>query len=562
MAAWVVGMTAAAAAAAGATAPTVSTTCGPVAGTTAAGGGVHAYRGIPYAAPPTGDNRFAPTVPQTKGGAGCWSGTLNATTEPPMCYQSNALDPSAKPTGSEDCLFLDVYTPNATATAGGGRGYGVFAFIHGGDLTGGSAAAYDLANFSAAQGVVAVVLQYRLGPFGFMATAELSAEDPRKTSGNYGFLDQQEALRWVQKNIANFGGNAANVTVFGQSSGGTSVFALLSSPASHGLFSSAISLSGSPNITMDLHSAEAANAQFVSNAGCDKAPGGAAGVVKCLRGLNATAVMAAQPKLWTAFPNIFGIPSDPKGLAMPPLAIVDGATVTMPVAQALSSGLVDVPLIVQSMAEEPDLLPAKIVYNMSVSQFRDWLDPHMAKFGSMFAEEALVNYISPLAVNPQKAYDQISADIGVTCGNNVLAAAAGTGFRSNVYQGYVTQGPSKPVAAIPDGYSPRYAFHMWDLIAACGLWDFFEAYSGTAYAPSTADAALGATIAASWKALNAHGELPASMNWATVSSAPGFPDSQAQGIVTSHVATVTNNKATTCRWWGTHGVGKLFWWCD
>lgn len=317
---------------------------------------------------------------------------------------------------------------------------------------------YDFTNFTRSHGVVAVAVQYRLGPFGFMALSELSAVDPRGVSGNFGFLDQQSALRWVQANAASFGGNTHNVTVFGQSSGGTSVLALLSSPASNGLFSAAISLSGSPNITMSLSTAEANNAAFVSNAGC-AGLADANATVACLRALNGTAVLAAQPSSWvTGLAGEFGLPADPSGQHFPGLAIVDGHTVAMPVIDALKRAVVDVPTILQSLAEEPDFLPVQNFYNSTVSSFRTYLAGRMARFGPSFSEEVLINYVEPLAVNPQKAYDQISADIQLTCGTAALGVAAGIGFRSNVYLGYVQQGPAQPFATLA-GNVAHYAFH-------------------------------------------------------------------------------------------------------
>ena len=135
---------------------------------------------------------------------------------------------------------------------------------------------------------MAVSINYRLNGFGFMALPDLGTVDPRGVSGNYGFLDQQLGLRWVQDNIAAFGGDASRVTVWGQSSGGTSVLALLASPASNGLFSRALSLSGSPNITADLDFAYRQNDGFVQQAGC----AGVANVTACLLQLSAAAVRA------------------------------------------------------------------------------------------------------------------------------------------------------------------------------------------------------------------------------------------------------------------------------
>ena len=161
-----------------------------------------------------------------------------------------------------------------------------------------------------AQRVCAVTLAYRLNIFGFLATAELS-EEQGGSSGNYGIEDQQAALRWVQANAAAFGCDAARVTVAGQSSGGTSIFALLSSPASRGLFWAAIPLSGSTNLSLDMRTAEAQNGLITTVAGCG-ANATAAARVACLRAAPRTALRYAVPRSWGT-PGLWGLPKTPLG---------------------------------------------------------------------------------------------------------------------------------------------------------------------------------------------------------------------------------------------------------
>ena len=177
--------------------------------------------------------------------------------------------------------------------------------------------------------IVLVSLNYRLAAFGFLAHPALSAADPRGVSGNYGILDQQQALQWVQRNIGAFGGDVGRVTVLGQSSGGetthtlaihgctdvmdagTSIFALLSSPGSRGLFQGAISLSGSPNITIDLQSIEAQFAPLVAKY-CDQAT--PAEVLACLSALPAAKVAAIIPFSYNGAPSL---PVSPAGQFYP-----------------------------------------------------------------------------------------------------------------------------------------------------------------------------------------------------------------------------------------------------
>jgi para-nitrobenzyl esterase len=193
-------------------------------------GAVRVYRGIPYAAPPVGELRWRPPQPSER-----WHGVLQATEFGAPCTQLGRPDRPPMPGQSEDCLFLNVWTAAETAEAR----RPVMVWIHGGGLNNGTAR-IDGEAF-ARSGVVLVAISYRLNVFGFLAHPELSAESGHGVSGNYGFLDQLAALEWVRDNIAAFGGDPQNVTVFGESAGGTSVHVLLASPLSEGLFHRAIS---------------------------------------------------------------------------------------------------------------------------------------------------------------------------------------------------------------------------------------------------------------------------------------------------------------------------------
>jgi para-nitrobenzyl esterase len=200
-------------------------------------GALRVFKGIPYASPPTGPARWKPPTPLPR-----WQGVRSAAQFGPACPQPEARlatiykdDPGPM---SEDCLALNIWTPADAHKAP------VFVWIHGGAFTtgSGSQAIYDGARL-AAQGLVVVTINYRLGILGYLAHPELSAESPLGVSGNYGLLDQIEALRWIQRNIGAFGGDAANVTIAGESSGGLSVVYLLAAPDARGLFAKAIAQS-------------------------------------------------------------------------------------------------------------------------------------------------------------------------------------------------------------------------------------------------------------------------------------------------------------------------------
>lgn len=197
--------------------------------------GVRAYLGIPYAKPPVGPLRWQPPQP-----FGAWTGVRPAVAHGSPCPQQKFgwNDRSAEH-GTEDCLFLNVWSP------AGGSKHPVMVYIHGGSNVAGSAAE-ELSNGLALvpRGVVLVTLDYRLGIFGFFRTPALDAESPHHASGNYGLLDQIAALGWVRRNIAHFGGDPANVTVFGQSAGAVDTGLLMASPLARGLFARALEESG------------------------------------------------------------------------------------------------------------------------------------------------------------------------------------------------------------------------------------------------------------------------------------------------------------------------------
>jgi para-nitrobenzyl esterase len=210
---------------------------GKISGTVA--NGVRVYKGIPFAAPPVGDLRWKAPQPVV-----AWSGVKNADTFGSQCvqqpYPAGSPYAAAPAPMGEDCLYLNVWS-----AAGAGDTRPVMVWIHGGAWTRGSGATptYDGAAL-AKKGVVVVTTNYRLGPFGFLAHPELTAESAQHASGNYAILDHVAALKWVQKNIATFGGNPANVTIFGESAGSWSVNAVQATPLAKGLFHRAIGESG------------------------------------------------------------------------------------------------------------------------------------------------------------------------------------------------------------------------------------------------------------------------------------------------------------------------------
>ncbi|XP_057610150.1 pyrethroid hydrolase Ces2e-like isoform X1 [Chionomys nivalis] len=273
--------------------------------------GVHSFLGIPFAKPPVGPLRFAPPEPPEP-----WSGVRDGTSHPAMCLQDiSALNMQAlkllKLTlppipMSEDCLFLNIYTPDH---AHEGSKLPVMVWIHGGALVIGMASLYDGSMLAATEDVVVVTIQYRLGVLGFFSTGDQHAR------GNWGYLDQVAALSWVQQNIAYFGGNPDCVTIFGESAGGTSVSSHVVSPMSRGLFHRAIMESGVALISSLIsESSEAVYRVVVNLSGCEQVDSEA--LVNCLRDKTEDEIMAIN-KAFKIIPGIVDgvfLPRHPKEL--------------------------------------------------------------------------------------------------------------------------------------------------------------------------------------------------------------------------------------------------------
>ncbi|KAK2842093.1 hypothetical protein Q5P01_012293 [Channa striata] len=257
--------------------------------------GAHAFLGIPFAKPPVGPAlRLAAPQPVDK-----WEGVKNATKQPPMCIQNekHMADLLEKlgdvmavlPDISEDCLYLNIYTP---ANRAHDAKLPVMVWIHGGGFVLGSASIYDGSALAAYQDVVVVLVQYRLGILGFLSTGD------ENMPGNFGMLDQVQALRWIQQHIHNFGGDPDLVTIFGESAGGISVSLLLLSPLSKGLFHHAIAESGTAAMDFFISNDPLQMAQIVANAsGCSSES--TEKIADCLKNLDTDKVvnMTKDPKL-------------------------------------------------------------------------------------------------------------------------------------------------------------------------------------------------------------------------------------------------------------------------
>ena len=265
--------------------------------------GITEFLGIPYAAPPVGNLRWMPPVKHAP-----WKQVLQATAFAPICAQITTLGVFAgPPNNNEDCLYLNVFTPGSSKgdAVGRGRELPVIFWIHGGGNVDGEANDYDGSKLASQGNTVVVTINYRLGLLGFFAHPAIDGEG--HLFANYGLLDQQFALKWVQNNIARFGGDPDNVTVGGQSAGSNNTEAHVMSPLSRGLFNHAIfqSVLAEPST---LAAAEANGTAFAVAAGCGS--GTTPTVANCLRNLSVSQIMALQGTVGASGPYVV----DPDGL--------------------------------------------------------------------------------------------------------------------------------------------------------------------------------------------------------------------------------------------------------
>lgn len=370
---------------------TVSTGSGLVRGKVSGDGNVDVFKGIPYAAPPVGDLRWKAPLPPFS-----WSGVRDALDPGSPCPQSGRLAST-----NEDCLYLNVWAPHHRPP----RGLPVMVFIHGGGQRVSAAHEYN-ADWLVTRGapVVYVSMNYRLNIFAFFAHKALTREDPQLGSGNYATLDQQQALRWVRNNIAHFGGNPRNVTIFGESGGAQAVCVLLASPTAHGLFHKAIVESGPCQWQFypSLKASEERGANIATQLGCtDPNP------LPCLRALPVKVILAKER----------GAQTD-TAAAQPAWG---GGAFPLPIREAIASGRFNqVPLMQGSNRDEAifDLAPR---YDGRGSPVTEAQYPAILKqyFGS--SRVAAIEQQYPLADYPTPTYALIAvlSDSGMVTNNRI-----------------------------------------------------------------------------------------------------------------------------------------------
>jgi para-nitrobenzyl esterase len=396
----------------------------------AVGGGVRLFQAIPYAAPPVGALRWAPPGPVPS-----WRGVRDATKPAPACAQAASVlsgRVSAGGSTTEDCLFLNVFTPERA------RGpLPVMVWIHGGGFTSGAAGDYDATALTTRGPALVVTINYRLGPFGFLALPGLSSEARDHSSGNFGLQDQQSALRWVRANILAFGGNPFDVTVFGESAGGLSVCAQLASPTAARLFERAITESGPCAATLPaLATAETTGSAFAARVGC----AGPAGQVACLRALPVSAVLAG---------GTVGGPN------------VGGAILPRQIPAAISSGSFNRVPVMEGTNHDEDRLFVALQFDLAGRPVTAAQYPALiaAQFGAA-ASSVLAQYPLAAFANPSLALATVVTDSRFACGarlaDRLLSAAVPT-------FAYEFNDPNAPEFLVQDPVMPLGAFHASEL---------------------------------------------------------------------------------------------------
>jgi para-nitrobenzyl esterase len=390
--------------------------------------GLNVYKGVPFAAPPLGELRWRPPASSKP-----WTGTRKTDAFAPACMQEGVSMPGeAPPTVSEDCLYLNIWAPPRAH-----KPVAVIAWIYGGGYRNGSASMpLYWGDRLAHRQVLVVTIAYRLGPLGFLALSELTRESPRRSSGNYGLMDQIAALEWIQRNIAAFGGDPKRVTIAGQSSGAISVSVLMASPRAKGLFQRAIGESGglfeplqlAPNYL--LANAERDGEKYAASLGVTS--------LQELRGLPAAALLGGANAGGVTHPVI-----EPYVLPVSPY-------------EAFASGRQsDVPLLIGSNADEARALTD--VANVKAATFDQGVE---SSFGPL---PAPIMAAYPHATDAEARQARLDLERDLRFGWDMWAWArlhASTGH-SRVYYYSFRHQPPFPIGSVYAGWGASHFAELW-----------------------------------------------------------------------------------------------------
>jgi len=461
-------------------APVVSTSGGPVQGLAYEDGSA-AFLGIPFAAPPTGARRWRAPEP-----AEPWNTPRDATRFGASCPQVDFQNGEPVEDTSEDCLSLNVWTPSLQPQAP----LPVMVYIHGGGFTMGASSQELYDGYALAQaGVVVVSMNYRLGALGFLGHPALGAESSTQSSGNYGLMDQRLALEWVRDNAARFGGDASNVTLFGESAGAISACLQMLSPAAKGLFHRLIAESGTCYLgSTPLHdpgtpdredSAEERGIRFAREAGCTEGD-----IAACLRTRTPEQILTAS-----------GVALD---LLRPHVGfgpVADGAVIPQAPAQLLAEGQYHrVPVLLGSNKDEGTLftLKAKI---KSPEQYEQAVRMRAPEH----AEALLRLYPAKDFASPKAAFNQLMGDAIFGCPTRRLAQVLSEQGQS-VHAYSFTYAPKNAFGSFFGRFLELGSYHSAELPFVFGL------YKGRFALDSDAERALSSSIIGYWTRFAAKGD--------------------------------------------------------
>ncbi|AMV47798.1 carboxylesterase/lipase family protein [Paraburkholderia caribensis] len=485
--------------------------------------GYVSFLGVPYAAPPVGALRWQPPAP-----AANRTLVLSATTTPAECVQDlgNGVE------GSEDCLYLNIYRPANSSQ----KNLPVLMYIHGGDLAFGAGAEFPGGALAANNDVVVVSINYRLNGFGFLAHPALDAQSGG-TSGAYGLLDQQAAMKWIKANIANFAGDPNNLTIFGQSSGADSVVAHIVSPLAAGLFAKAVVFSGGwyPN-PPTLAEPETTGVSDATAWGC---PGTDASALACLRALPASTIVTAS------------FPAGRDGF----VPIVDNKVLTMAPSQAFATGQFNkVPLLSGNVRNEWSALTSYVGATpvLTDADYATTAATDLSALSNPAVPASDILSLYPISKygNATQAYAAAYGDFRTICQQLKTARAIGQYETSNYFYEFSQQDvPSYATGLDPSFYpgtAPSWFGSFGDFHASDVQFWLGDFQAGTT--PSASNASLSTTMRAYLANFAAHGDpngagLPA---WPTLSASPNTVLNLATPVAAGFDAATEHN----CSYWG------------
>ncbi len=404
------------------------------------------WRGIPYAAPPVGDLRWKAPQPVK-----AWNGIRNGSLWGNRCMQIDNFmmnffnsDPSGAM--SEDCLYLNIWRPK---TQGGLRPFPVMFFLHGGGLGlgTGNTPTYWGDRLSETGGVVVVTINYRLSLLGFLTLPSLRAEDPNRSSGNYGILDQIAALKWVKQNIEKFGGDPANLTIFGESGGGWSVCALAATPLGKGLFKNAIMESGGCDRAQTMDRGFQQGTELAGKVGCKPEN------LDCLRKVPPEKIRDASPEptfaRFSAGPHIDGYL-----LSATPLEIIRAGNFN-PASWIVGNNRDELSMNLWSIRKDLRKTPLE-KYPEALRGFLSLSEPEAKELARLYP-------LSEFSDTPMKAYQRMASDFSLICPSyQGMVAAAANGAQTYLYRFDYTDFRMSKNAGAMHGIELPFVFNSFD----------------------------------------------------------------------------------------------------